>query len=117
MAQQDLIPTPAQALGITPCMKCMSQSELLILFLYMMAYLNSDSDDLPGLLETSKCWDCSSLSDTDLLRAVLNVMANAFNLNATEIAAAVKCMPCARPGQIKGAIAYSIAKYFTSLPT
>lgn len=86
----------------------------MILLLYMLAYINNDDSDLAGLLEESNCWTC--MSDKQKLEAAIGSMANAYLLSAQDIANAVKCMPCAQPGQIKAAIAYSICKYFNQLP-
>lgn len=105
--------TPEYVLNLSPCLDCLSESELMALLLYLWAWLNYDEADLPGLLNEAKCWDC--MSDKQKLQAAIATMANAFHLNATTVADAVKCMPCAKPGQVKAAIVYSICKYFHTL--
>lgn len=107
--------TPQHNLDHAPCLECASESELMMILLWLFAYLNGQQGDLPALLETTKCWDCSSLSDKKLLQAVIAGIATSRSLDASTLLDDVKCMPCARPGQIKGALAYSIIKYFNTL--
>lgn len=90
-------------LNTTPCLDCLSETELEALLLYIWAYLYSDQNDLPGVLADAVD---SPMSKKQALIAEIQVMAQNILSGTTvaEIAANMKCVPCADPALVRAAI-------------
>lgn len=105
--------TPEYLLNIAPCVKCSSQTDLLLVLLYIFMWINYDENDLEGVLADSTCWDCTS--DKQKLEALVNMFGNVFigeELNLQQLFERLACLKCVEPGRIKGAIVYELCKFF-----
>ena len=100
--------TPSHDLDLTPCLDCLSTSQLWMAFFVLMADVLEFNlpTDLPTILEASACYNC--LSDKQMFEAALGRMANATEQDST-IAAfreKMKCLQCMDVHRIKAAIVY-----------
>lgn len=117
MPREALDCTPEELLNITPCVKCSSNEDLLIAILFILAYMNSEEDDLQQVLENAKCWKCTS--DKQKLEAIVNLLGDVVlgeSVTPEELFAAISCLKCAEPNAIKGAIVQQLCKFFTLGP-
>ena len=101
--------TPAVLMDTYKCLKCLSDSELLALFVIILADQEGTytlPDDLDLLLKDAACFTC--LGDRQLLQAGIAAMANDIEADATvpELREKIKCLLCAPPRVIKGLLAY-----------
>lgn len=100
----------------TKCLACLSESELMMLLLYVFMYAFGEQGDLAGVLDASKCFDC--LSDKQKLQAVVASVAWYIledDLTADEVREIIKCFVCVPPGKIKGALVRYICRYMNVL--
>lgn len=109
--------TPSALTGVIPCLSCLSEKELLTVLVFILA--SADSYSLPTdtnqLLADSACFTC--LSDKQLFQALITAVANEFlreSLTVEEGAAAVKCLQCANPKQLKAALVYLLCQLFST---
>lgn len=103
------------------CVSCLSQSELWMALLFLMAKDQNLDLQAPGvltsLLEDTACFTCAS--DTQLLRIIVSGKAELMIPDefATEgaLAEALTCLRCLKPKQIKGALTYLALQSFAPI--
>lgn len=109
--------TPEALLNQSPCIACADESDLWKLLLYVLAYANGD--DIPGLrfvIDSSKCWNCQSVSESQLLQAVVVALADKIlgeDFDANAMLQELTCL-CVSKRQIKGAIVYELIKFINN---
>ena len=119
MPEQQTDCTPAAQKELIPCLKCLSLSQLEMLKLFLLSVIEGTYDlpeDFQQLLEDSACFTC--LSDKEKLEGELASMASLAGgrgeSHFEDFVEAFKCLPCAKPGQIKAATALLLCKWFES---
>lgn len=107
--------SPGANLAAYKCLSCLSVSELLIIYLVVLADAETSGYSLPAdqarLLEDAACWTC--LSDKQLLQAAISANAQDILSEETpvsELRERIKCLLCATPKQIKAIIAMLVCK-------
>lgn len=102
--------TPTDLLHDFACLKCLSKLELEQLLLVILCDLTGSydlPDDTHELLDDTACWTC--ISDTQRLQAIVSMFAQltyaGTDTTVDDIRDKIKCLLCANPAQIKGAIA------------
>lgn len=109
--------TPQGVLNLSPCIDCASESDLWKLLLYVLAYANAD--DIAGLrtaIDAAKCWNCQSVSESQLLQAVVIALADKIigaDFDGNAMLRELNCL-CVSQRQIKGAIVYELIKFINN---
>lgn len=107
-----LICTPAQRLATTPCLSCLSDSELDIAFVVALAA--SAGYTLPSgtaqMIQDASCFTC--LSDKQLKRALASAYLEkqAPGITMAQLKDRMKCLACSNPKQIKALMAFLTCK-------
>lgn len=110
--------TPAGLIGDVPCLACLSEKELLMVLVAVLAI--GDNYTLPTdtnkLLKDSACFTC--LSDKQLFQALVRAVANKYigsTFTEAEGQAAIKCLRCANEKQLKAAVVYLTCELFSQV--
>lgn len=107
-----LVCTPKKRMDTFPCLSCLSDSELNIAFVVLLAI--SAGYTLPSgtnqMLQDAACYNC--LSDKRLFQALVSAYAEKYapTLTLTELKNRMKCLACANPKQIKALTAFLTCK-------
>lgn len=100
--------TPNGLLGEYPCFSCLSQTEMLAVFILIANELLGTYTlpaEVDTLLEDSACFNC--ISDKQKFQAIISTMAQVAYARSEksmdDIRDEIKCLLCAPPGLLKAA--------------
>lgn len=94
--------TPSSLLDSTPCLKCLSEKELLAVLVGIFAA--SADKTVAQVMEDSACFTC--LSKKEMLQALVTIMGNAMlgeGTTPSDIIANYHCLVCAPEQQLLAA--------------
>lgn len=110
--------TPQALAEIAPCFRCLSETQLRMVFMFLWAILDGYDlpEDLDQLVEDSKCFTC--LSQKQILEQKVAILADF--LGATDLLSGqesviedMRCFPCLSQRQIDAAILFLICDFLT----
>ena len=108
--------TPETVLGETPCLECLSLSQLkqVEMYLFGVAAGYSFPTQVSTLIQDSACWTCTD----ERRQYIARIIALSNNLHAVlpsgvaDIIDDIKCLECMSPDQIRAALTYAYIKHF-----
>lgn len=113
---------PATVVTETPCLDCLSKTQLEMVLIYLWAYINGYvlPRDLNLLLTEAACNINCLTSETDQLKQEVSCIAESVLAGGPDVPAiqdAMKCVLCLKPGQINGLLTYLKCRYWTVGPS
>lgn len=116
VAEDALTCTPSGLANAIPCLQCLSEQELMDVLVFILASAAGYSlpTDTNKVMSDSACFTC--LNDKQLMQAAITAIGYEYlerNFTEAEGAAAIKCLRCANPKQLKAAVVYLLCKLFS----
>jgi hypothetical protein len=95
--------TPSSLLASTPCLKCLSEHELLAVLVGILA-MDAETD-IPTLMEDSACFTC--MTKKEMLQALVTIFGNDIlgeAHSAQDVVDEYHCLVCATDLQLRSAL-------------
>jgi hypothetical protein len=95
--------TPSSLLASTPCLKCLSEHEMLAVLVGIMALYAEK--DIPTVMEESACFTC--MSKKEMLQALVTIFGNDLlgdSHSAQDVVDEYHCLVCATDLQLRAAL-------------
>lgn len=95
--------TPKSLLDSTPCLKCLSEHELLAVLVGILAI--QAGKDVPTVMDESACFRCMSKKET--LQAMVTIAGNGLlgeGRSAADVVESYHCLVCANDVQLRAAL-------------
>ncbi len=104
--------TPSSMLASTPCLKCLSEKEMLAVIAALMAMAASKS--IPEVISDGACFTC--LSRKEMLQALVTKLGNDLlgeRFSAQDVVEEMHCLVCATENQLLASILQMLCSEFT----
>lgn len=107
---------PSDVLGNNPCLKCLSETELMMLLFLLWADAAGYTlpDDLTTINGLAACNTCTSAKQKLEMEIVAMGLIYEASTTVDEMVAKVKCLPCMQKEQILAGIAYAKCVYWAA---
>lgn len=95
--------TPSSLLASTPCLKCLSEHELLAVLVGILAI--QAGKDIPTVMDESACFRC--MSKKEMLQALVSIFGNSLlgeEHSAQDVVDDYHCLVCATDKQLQAAL-------------
>lgn len=104
--------TPSSLLASTPCLKCLSEHEMIAVIVALMALAAGKT--IPEVMSDGACFTC--LSDKEMLQALVTKLGNDLlgeRYTVQDVIDTYHCLVCAPDKQLRAAILQMLCADFT----